>query len=93
MGSSDKTLIEFKLASNTALKRNLQNQVAIYEKANHTRKSIKAIICYTGSDDLKVARTLRELGIENEQSIVVIDARSDNKPSASTSSGAGAGEA
>ncbi len=44
-GSGDKSLIEFKLASNTALKRNLENQIAIYEKANKTRKSVKVIIC------------------------------------------------
>ncbi len=33
-GSVDKTLIEFKLGSNTGLKRNLEKQVAIYEAAN-----------------------------------------------------------
>jgi hypothetical protein len=33
-GTFDKSLIEFKLASNTQLRRNLQNQVEIYLKAN-----------------------------------------------------------
>lgn len=32
-GAKDKTLIEFKLASNSKLKQNLENQVEIYEKA------------------------------------------------------------
>ena len=82
-GSIDKTLIEFKLASNTALKRNLENQVAIYEKANGTRKSVKVIICYTAEDQNKVARVLRELELAKEEAVVVIDARGDNKPSAS----------
>jgi len=46
-GSGDKSLIEFKLASNKNLKRNLQNQVGIYEAANNTRNSLKVIIYYT----------------------------------------------
>jgi hypothetical protein len=83
-GSIDKSLIEFKLASNKALKRNLENQVAIYEKANGTRQSVKVIVCYTEQDQEKVARVLRELDLQNEDAVVVIDARSDNKPSAST---------
>ncbi|WP_127466465.1 hypothetical protein [Streptomyces sp. B27] len=82
-GSGDKSLIEFKLASNSSLKRNLENQVAIYEKANRTDKSIKVIICYTQAHQNKVAKVLKGLGLDKEPSIVVIDARSDNKPSAS----------
>ncbi|MCS4275152.1 hypothetical protein M2390_000310 [Mycetocola sp. BIGb0189] len=82
-GSLDKSLIEFKLASNSALKRNLENQVAIYEKANGVKRSVKAIICYTAEHHTKVVHTLNELGLSNDESIVVIDARSDNKPSAS----------
>lgn len=82
-GSFDKTLIEFKLGSNKALKRNLLKQVAIYEAANGTRQSVKAIVYYTRSDEAFVRRVLKELKLENEESIVLIDARSDNKPSAS----------
>jgi len=82
-GSIDKSLIEFKLASNSQLKRNLEKQVAIYEAANQTRTSVKVIICYTEADQAKVIRVLKELKLEAEKSIVVIDARSDNKPSGS----------
>lgn len=82
-GAGDKSLIEFKLARNTALKRNLQNQVAIYQEANQTKKAVKVIICYTEQDELRVARILKELDLTNEQSVVVVDARHDNKPSAS----------
>lgn len=39
--------MEFKLASNSKLKQNLMNQVEIYEKANDTNKSIKAILYFT----------------------------------------------
>jgi hypothetical protein len=82
-GAGDKSLIEFKLASNSQLKRNLENQVAVYEAANRTRTSVKVIVIYTAADQAKVDRILRELKLENEESIVQIDARSDNKPSAS----------
>lgn len=82
-GARDKSLIEFKLASNPSLKRNLQNQVKIYEAANKTRSSIKIIVCYTATDEHRVTKILEELNLAGEESIVLIDARSDNKPSAS----------
>lgn len=82
-GSKDKALIEFKLASSSSFKRNMEKQVEIYEAANQTNKSVKAIVCYTHRDSAKVERILRALGLGGNKSIVVIDARSDNKPSAS----------
>lgn len=81
--AADKSLIEFKLASNSQLKRNLQKQVAIYEKANQTTTSVKVIICYTAADEAKVASILKDLGLTHREDIVVIDACSDNKPTAS----------
>jgi hypothetical protein len=83
IGAADKSLIEFKLASNSQLKRNLQKQVEIYEKANQTASSVKVIICYTAADQTKVAAILKDLKLTQQENIVVIDARSDNKPSAS----------
>jgi hypothetical protein len=83
IGAADKALIEFKLASNTQLKRNLEKQVEIYEAANQTNRSIKVIVCYTERDQTKVTGILKELGLADRENIVVIDARSDNKPSAS----------
>jgi len=62
---------------------NLEKQVAVYEAANHTRTSVKVIICYTAQDQARLARVLKQLKLEGEESIVVIDARSDNKPSGS----------
>ncbi len=82
-GAIDKSLIEIKLASNSQLKRNLQNQVEVYEKANGTRTSVKMIVCYTDADVAKVDAVLKELDLRSEKSIVVIDARADNKPSGS----------
>lgn len=82
-GAGDKSLIEFKLAKSSSLKRNLEKQVAIYEKANRTHTSVKVIICYTEQDQKKLAEVLTDLELDNDQSIVAIDARNDNKPSAS----------
>lgn len=82
-GSHDKSLIEFKLGSNTQLQRNLEKQVAVYEAANGTRRSIKVIVNYTVHDETRVRRILKLLGIENEESVIVVDARNDNKPSGS----------
>jgi hypothetical protein len=81
--AGDKSLIEFKLGSNSSLKRNLENQVDVYKKANKTEKAIKVIVCYTAADQARVARVLKELGLDAETSVVVIDARNDNKPSGS----------
>ena len=82
-GSKDKTLVEFKLASNSQLRKNLENQVKIYEKANKTEMSFKVILCFSQSDHDKVEVILRQLGLQNKDDIILIDARQDNKVSAS----------
>lgn len=73
-GSKDKTLIEFKLASNSKLKQNLAKQVEVYEKANATKKSIKAILYFDPSEYNKVKKTLKELNLEEAENIILIDA-------------------
>ncbi len=82
-GDGDKTLVEFKLASNSKLEQNLENQVKIYEKANRTTQSLKVILFFTEDEHSKVKRVLKSLKIEGDTSIILIDARRDNKPSAS----------
>ena len=82
-GSLDKSIVEFKLASNSQLKRNLQHQVPIYQRASDAGKALKVIAYFTAGERQKVDRILRELSIEGDQDIILIDARSDNKPSAS----------
>ncbi|MCK8521917.1 hypothetical protein M0D21_10085 [Aquimarina sp. D1M17] len=81
-GSKDKTLVEFKLASNSKLKMNLKNQVGVYEAANNTSKSIKVIMYFDLVELAKVNNILKELELENNPSIVLIDA-CNNKPSGS----------
>lgn len=82
-GSFDKTLIEFKLASNSQLKRNLQRQVEIYQKAADAPRALKVITCFTEKDETTVARVLEELKVHDSPDVIVIDARQDNKPAAS----------
>jgi hypothetical protein len=82
-GAKDSSLVEFKLASNTKLRENLENQVKIYEKANRTKKSVKAIIYFTASQRDRVRGILKDAKLEEDKSIVLIDARKDNKISAS----------
>lgn len=82
-GSKDSTLVEFKLASNSKLKQNLENQVAVYEAANQTKQSIKVIMCFSEVELVKTARVLNELQLTGSKNIVVIDASRDKKLSAS----------
>ena len=83
MGRFDKTLVEFKLASNSKLKQNLQHQVSIYEAANNTANSIKAILHFNDNELKRVLKVLNELGLTGRRDMVLIDACRDNKPSAS----------
>ncbi|ULJ59885.1 hypothetical protein [Wielerella bovis] len=82
-GSKDSTIVEFKLASNSKLKQNLQHQVGVYEDANQTKKSIKVILYFSESELLKVLKVLKDLKLEGQENIVLIDASKDNKISAS----------
>ncbi|MDV6169682.1 hypothetical protein R1T16_14695 [Flavobacterium sp. DG1-102-2] len=81
-GSNDKTLIEFKLASNGKLRMNLEHQVKTYERANNTTKSIKVILYFDNTELLKVNKILDDLNMAKDESIILIDA-GNNKPSAS----------
>ena len=82
-GSSDKTLVEFKLAKNTKLKQNLAKQVDIYEDANQSDNSIKVIFFFSFDEEQRVKGILKELGLQNDKNIILIDASKDNKESAS----------
>lgn len=73
-GAKDKTLVEFKLASNSKLKQNLANQVKIYEEANSTDSSIKVILYFNQDELIKVHSILKELKLDQDKNIVLIDA-------------------
>lgn len=75
MGANDSTLVEFKLASNSSLKKNLQNQLEIYQAANNTQFGIKAIMYFTDAERTKLYTILQELGLDNKDNVITFDAR------------------
>lgn len=83
VGANDKTLIEFKLATNPQLERNLQKQVEIYKKASDAHSALKVIFFFTAAEHSKVKAILQKLEMQADPNIILVDARADNKPSAS----------
>lgn len=73
-GQGDSTIVEFKLASSSSLKKNLLNQTEIYKKASKSINDIKVILCYTGNEISKVNRVLKSIGQEGAENIVIINA-------------------
>jgi hypothetical protein len=82
-GAADKTLVEFKLASNTQLRKNLEKQLDIYMKASDAQHGYKVIIFFSEEEFLRVQKILKELKMDNDPNIYLVDARQDNKPSGS----------
>lgn len=82
-GSADKTLVEFKLAKNSQLERNLEKQAEIYAKASDAKHTIKAILYFDTAQKRRVEAVLKRLKLIGNKNIVLIDARNDNKPSGS----------
>lgn len=74
-GAKDKGLVEFKLASNSKLKQNLEKQVAIYEKAHNTKRSLKVILFFDVSEQQKVLKILKDLKLDRSSDIILIDGR------------------
>jgi hypothetical protein len=82
-GAADKTVIEFKLASNPQIKRNLEKQAEIYKTGSRAQNAIKVIVFFSELQHAKLTGLLRDLKLEGAEHVVLIDARADNKPSAS----------
>jgi len=82
-GAADKTIVEMKLASNSSLRRNLERQTEIYQKASDAKSALKVILCFTYDEQLRVDQILQELKLDKCPDVFLIDARADNKPSAS----------
>ncbi len=82
-GAMDKAIVEFKLASNTQLKRNLLKQLDIYEKASDAEAGYKVIIYFSEQELIRVQGILRNLKMENDPRVILVDACLDNKPSGS----------
>lgn len=82
MGAKDNALIEFKLARNKNLKKNLENQLAIYQNANDTQYGIVVIVYYSTEERIRAEKILKELNLDNKENVILIDCRP--KSSAST---------
>lgn len=83
-GVSDKTLVEFKLAKNRQIERNLAKQTDIYERASDaTHPSLKAIVHFSDEELQRVMTILKRLKLERSPHIVLIDASAEDKPSGS----------
>jgi len=83
-GQYNQNIIEFKLASNSSLA-HIFTQIKIYEAANCSNGSLMAIF-YFSQDEYDIAnQTIKNAGYEKQinESILLIDCRNDNKPSAS----------
>lgn len=73
-GNTDKTLVEFKLASNTKLEKNLANQVEVYKAANQTDSAFTVILYFSDSEQERVLKILKALQLEGNENILLIDA-------------------
>ncbi len=73
-GSGDSAIVEFKLAKSSSLKNNLSNQTNIYKVASKSARDISVVLCYTTSELRKVNKTLKEIGKEGHENIIIIDA-------------------
>jgi hypothetical protein len=82
-GRDDVALVEFKLASNTSLPRNLKNQLRTYQTSNRGAPGIWAICFFSLPEFQKVDALLKELEVHKHFDVVLIDCRKDNKPSGS----------
>ncbi|MDM0032850.1 hypothetical protein QTI33_12020 [Variovorax sp. J22P271] len=81
-GSADKTIIEFKLAKNSQLEKNLLHQSEIYsDAARATHPPIKAILFFNDRELVKTRSLLSKHGLDNCHDVVLIDARRQDSAS------------
>ena len=62
-----------KLAKNTALERNLEKQLPIYQAASDAKHGIKVIIYFSEQEKLRVDAVLRKLKLTGHEDIVLDD--------------------
>lgn len=82
-GKKDKTLVEFKLAKSSSLEKNLLKQLAKYQEVDKVKKGIWVIIFFNESEEAKIKNILKKYKLEDDEKYVLVDARKDNKTSAS----------
>src|SRR5208282_2623874 len=66
-GSKDTSVVEFKLASNPHLEKNLVHQCEIYEKASDAHSSLWAIFYFSKSEGDRLFRILKRLKLDRDE--------------------------
>jgi len=82
-GNRDASVVEFKLASNSHLEKNLLHQTEVYAKASDAKKAIRVILYFSKTEERRLLAILKKLKLEKDETVISIDARNDNKPSGS----------
>lgn len=82
-GRFDKSIVEFKLAKSSSLERNLAHQLEAYQRASDAQYALKVIVFFTAEEEARAQGILRNLGLAGHRDVILIDARADNKTSAS----------
>jgi hypothetical protein len=72
-----------KLASNRSLKRNLEKQAEVYQRASDAESIFKVILFFDEHEERRTKAVLKSLGLDRSNDIFLVDARADNKPSGS----------
>lgn len=72
----DKSLIEFKLAKSSSLKRNMESQVDVYKKANGTDSALFVVIAYAAQEIEKTQKAIYDLGLNKPgtMDVIIVDA-------------------
>ncbi len=79
----DKSLIEFKLAKSSSLKRNMKNQVDVYKKANDTDSAVFVVVAYSAKEIEKTEEAILDLGLNKPETMEVVIINASPKTSAS----------
>lgn len=82
-GRKDKTLIEFKLARSSSLEKNLLKQLKKYQEVDKVEKGIWVIVFFTAAEEQRVRAILEKHKLQDDPNYILVDARKDNKQSAS----------
>lgn len=82
MGSQDKTGLEFKLASNSKLKQNIQNQTDVYKTDSNLKYIIKVIFYFSDMELERINNILKDIEINSvNENIILIDCREKDSAS------------
>ena len=73
--------------SRCKLRQNLEHQLPVYEGANQTKKSNAVVMCFTDDETDRTEKIMKELGLADSKTVVLIDASRTNKPSGSVARG------